>query len=88
MPRNPLWSRKLSRTLTLDDDTRVLTLQDAADAIQRDFAGTTKSGSLEATIKALMLAAQSGNRADITAATDQIERTLSVRHVLKREVDA
>ena len=70
----PDYDRKLSRTLTLADGGKLRTLRDAANVLTGErFATVTKWAALEAAIELLMVAATTGTRADIKAATDQLE---------------
>lgn len=78
------WDRRLARKIALNDGTELVTLRDAADALDRYFATVTESKPLEATIAALMTAARTGKRADVAAATDSLARMLSHRQVLRR----
>jgi hypothetical protein len=89
VPRsNADWSRKLTRRLMLQDGTPVVTLEEAAGALDRYFSTVTQSRSLEITIEALMTAARSGKRAHIAATTDSLARALSERRVLVRNDEA
>ena len=69
------WSRKLARVLVLDNDTKLVTLRDAANLLTERF-GTVTSWRVIELIEQLMQAAASGTPADIMAATDAIERVL------------
>ena len=74
-------SRKLARVLVLDDGTKLVTLRDAANVLTERF-GTVISWRVIELIEQLMQAAASGAPADITAATDAIERLLRARRLL------
>jgi hypothetical protein len=75
------WSRKLARVLVLDNDTKLVTLRDASNALTERF-GTVTSWRVIELIEQLMQAAASGAPADITVATDAIERVLRDRRLL------
>lgn len=77
------WSRKLKRRFTLKDGTNVVTLEDAAGAIQDWFKGVTPKDPVQATIARLIRAAETGKRADVEAATESVMRSLSARAVLE-----
>ncbi len=68
--------RKLVREITLGDGTTVATIGDAATLIEQRFHSTRKWGALESALALLAQAAKSGNRDDIAAATDALERIL------------
>jgi hypothetical protein len=76
MPYHGGYDRHLARLLVLEDGTRLRTLKDAADALT-NMPNTIRAwGALERAIELLLVAAQSGTREDIVAATDQIEIVL------------
>ena len=88
-PRPPDYSRKLARVITLKDGKRLVTLKDAADVILDVFGSVNaRGGHVDATIERLLAAADTGKRADILAATDSVQRLLSVRHLLWRDIAA
>jgi len=70
-----------SRELVLDDGTKLVTLRDTANVLTERF-GTVTSWRVIELIEQLMQAAASGARADITAATDAIQRVLGARRLL------
>ena len=75
------WSRQLARVLVLDNETKLVTLRDAANVLTERF-GTVTSWRVIELIEPLMQAAASGAPADITAATDAMERVLHARRLL------
>jgi hypothetical protein len=70
------WTKKLSRPLVLKDSTRLETLSDVRALFLDRFATVTHSAPLAYAGELLLKAAETGKRADIAAATDQIERVL------------
>jgi len=74
-------SHKLAHVLVLDDGTKLVTLRDAANVLTERF-GTVTSWRVIELIEQLMQAVASGARADITAATDAIQRVLGARRLL------
>ena len=74
------YQRKLARSLTLADGTQLVTLRDAANVLLD--AANARSGGLDNAIRLLSLAAETRMRADVTAATDAIERVLRDRRLL------
>jgi hypothetical protein len=77
------YPRKLTRVLVLTDGTKLVTLRDAANVMLEVFSSVNAhSGPLDRSIQQLLAAAATGSRADIRAATDQIERVLRWRHLL------
>ena len=73
------WSRPLSHTITLKDETVLATLNDARTLIQQRFAGVID---WEGAIRALMAAAESGSPQDIAYVTTKIEGLLFGRELL------
>jgi hypothetical protein len=73
------WSRPLSHTITLKDETVLATLNDARTLIQQRFAHVID---WQGATKALMAAAEGGRPEDIAFATAKIERMLSGRDLL------
>ena len=84
-PRRPSnFQRNLTRTITLRDGNKLVTLRDAANVLLYVL-GTvsTQSSALDhASRRLLLTAAESGKRSDIAAATDQVERVLRARKLL------
>ena len=77
------WSHKLARPLALDNGMKLTTLADARTTVLYVFgSGDVRSGALDHTIRRLPAAATTGKRANIAAATDQIERVLRDRRIL------
>jgi hypothetical protein len=76
MPRKnrPDWSAKLSRSLTLEDGTKLVTLADARGALLiRYFERGIESAAVTLAIEWLLTAAETGSFTDRETATDQIE---------------
>jgi hypothetical protein len=76
MPYRGGYDRHLARLLVLEDGTRLRTLKDAADVLANMRNTVRGWGALERAIELLMVAAQSGTRDDLVAATDQIQIVL------------
>ena len=74
------YKRKLARVIVLADGTELVTLRDAANVLLD--AANARSGGLDNAIRLLSLAAETRKRADVTAATDAIERVLRARRLL------
>ena len=74
------YQRKLARPLTLADGTKLVTLREAANVLLD--AANARSGGLDNAIRLLLMAAETRKRADVTAATDAIERVLRARRLL------
>jgi hypothetical protein len=70
------WTKKLSRPLVLKDGTRLETLSDVRALFLDRFATVTHSAPLAYAGELLLKAAQTGKRADIEAATNQIDLAL------------
>jgi hypothetical protein len=70
--RRPDWSAKLTRSLTLKDGTKLVTLADARDVLIRYFETVTSSHGVARAIELLLVAAASGKLADRRAATEQL----------------
>ena len=77
------WDKKLSRPLVLKDGMRLETLSDVRAAFIHRFANITYSMPLAHAGTLLIKAAETGKRADIDAATDQIERVLRMNRVMR-----
>jgi hypothetical protein len=77
------WNDKLSRPLALKDGKRLLTLKDARSVLLDYFANVIHSEPLAYAGGLLIKAAETGDRADIEAATDQIERALASYRILR-----
>jgi hypothetical protein len=82
--RRSNFQRNLTRTITLRDGSKLVTLRDAANVLLYVFGSLDmRSGALDhASRRLLLTAAESGKRSDIAAATDQIERVLSAHRLL------
>ena len=77
------WSTRLSRPIALRSGRTLRTLRDAGDLLTGDaFRTVTASAPLAHAAELLMQAAESGDRADIAEATDQIEIVLRARRLL------
>jgi hypothetical protein len=76
------WNKKLSRPLALKDGTVIKTLSDTRSVILERFSTVTHSEALAHAGQLLLKAAETGKRADIEAAPDQIERVLRSRRLL------
>ena len=74
------YRRKLTHVVVLADGTKLVTLRDAANVLLD--AANARSGGLDNAIRLLSLAAETRKRADVTAATDAIERVLRARRLL------
>jgi hypothetical protein len=76
------WRMKLTKPLTLSDGTILKTLNDARKCFLDRFAGVTHNDALAYAGALLLTAAETGEPADIEAATRQIERTLSAMRLM------
>jgi hypothetical protein len=76
------WKKKLTRPLALRDGTVIKTLSGARAVILERFSTVTHSEALAHTGRLLLTAAETGKRADIEAATDQLERVLRARRLM------
>jgi len=73
------YKRKLARVIVLADGTELVTLRDAANALLDVFGSVNeRSGEPDNATRLLLLAAKTGRRPDITAATDAVKRALAV----------
>ena len=82
-PRFADYRRKLAHPIALRDGNTLITLRDAANVLLYVFGSeNTRSGELNKASRLLLTAAESGKRADIKAATEQIERVLRARLLL------
>ena len=76
------YRRKLARVVVLADGTKLVTLRDAANVLLEVFGSVTaRSGVANYAIRLLLMAAETGKRADIVAATDAAERVLLDRRL-------
>ena len=75
------FQRDLTRTITLTDGMQVRSLHDAR-TVLLDVFGSARSGALDNAIRFLLLAAETGKRDDVAAATEQTERLLHDRCLL------
>ncbi len=79
--KRPDWSAKLTRSLTLKDGTKLVTLGDARAALLRYFESVTSSRAVAHAIELLLAAAESRTFEDRKAATDQLAIVLRARAV-------
>jgi hypothetical protein len=70
------WNKRLSRPLVLKDGARLETLSDVRALFLDRFSTITHSDPIAYAGELLLRAAETGKRADIEAATEQIERAL------------
>ena len=71
--------RKLARVIVQADGTELVTLRDAANVLLDVFGSVNaRSGEPDNATRLLLLAAKTGRRPDITAATDAVKRALAV----------
>jgi hypothetical protein len=75
------FQRNLARTITLADGARVKSLHDAR-TVLLDVPVNARSGALDHAIRFLLLAAETGKRDDVAAATELTERVLRERRLL------
>lgn len=66
------WTRKLARPLRLADGTTLTTLKDAGALLAERMPPSLQWAALDHAARLLMHAAETGKRADIEAATDQV----------------
>ena len=78
-PYRPNFKRNLARTITLANGQKLKSLDDAR-TVLLDVSANARSGALDHAM--LLLAAQTGKRADIEAAATAIERVLRVGRLL------
>jgi hypothetical protein len=77
------WNTKLTRTLVLKDGNSLKTLSDACALFVERFSTITHSDPIAYAGELLLRAAETGKRADIEAATKQIERVLMSNRILR-----
>jgi len=75
------FQRNLTRTITLTDGRQVKSLHDAR-TVLLDVSLNARSGALAHAIRFLLLAAETGMRDDVAAATELTERVLRDRGLL------
>jgi hypothetical protein len=73
------WNRPLTRVLILKSGEQLRTLHDAASLVSKRFG---HSAAMEHTIARLLRAAETGTRADRTAATEQVATVLRVNRAM------
>ena len=73
------YRRKLARVIVLADGTELVTLRDAANVLLDVFGSVNARSSVpDSATRLLLIAAKTGKRPDITAATAAVERALTV----------
>ena len=78
------YRRKLAHPIVLRDSNTLITLRDAANVLLYVFGSENmRSDALDHASRLLLTAAESGKRADIKAATQQIERVLRRRRLVE-----
>jgi hypothetical protein len=77
------WEKKLSRPLILKNGERLETLSDVRSLFLERFATVTHNAALAYAGELLLKAAETGKRADIAAATDQVDLVLRRERVIK-----
>ena len=71
--------RKLARVIVLADGTELVTLRDAANALLDVFGSVNaRSGEPDNATRLLLIAAKTGKRPDIVAATEAVERVIAI----------
>jgi hypothetical protein len=70
--------RRLSRIITLEDGTKLRTIDDAAKAIERLYPPSLQWDPLTHAMRLLATAAETGNPKDMDAATDQLAMVLAI----------
>lgn len=70
--------RKLARIIALEDGTTLRTIDDAAKAIEKRYPPSLQWAPLQYAQQLLITAANTGKRADIKAATDQLAMLLAI----------
>ena len=80
-PYRPNFKRNLARTITLANGQKLKSLDDAR-TVLLDVFGNARSGALDHAIRFLLLAAETGKRDDVAAATELTERVLRDRRLL------
>ena len=76
------WDRKLSRPIALSDGRTLATLRSAAECLIATFDGISHWPALEHARDLLMIAAETGRRKDVAAATNHVVIVLSQRRLL------
>ena len=74
------YQRTLAHVVVLTDGTKLVTLRDAANVLLD--AANARSGGLDNAIRLLLTAAGTRKGADVSAATDAVERVLRDRRLL------
>lgn len=75
----PDWSASLTRSLTLKDGSKLVTLSDARGCLLAYFSTTTKDEALAHAIELLLKAAEKGSFRNRKVATDQVATVLAGR---------
>jgi hypothetical protein len=79
--RSADWQAKLTRSLTLQDGTKLVTLADGRTVLIRYFSTVIEDRAVALAIERLLKAAKTGAFADRKAATDQVAIVLRARAV-------
>jgi hypothetical protein len=79
--KGPDWSAKLTRSLTLKDGAKLVTLADARAVLLKYLTTEIEDPAVGQTIGLLLAAAKTGSFADRKAATDQVASVLRWRAV-------
>jgi hypothetical protein len=77
------WNKNLSRPLVLKDGQRLETLSDVRGLFINHFPNLKQGAPLAHASVLLLKAAETGQRADIEAATEQIERVLRSNRIME-----
>jgi len=73
------YKRKLARVIVLADGTELVTLRDAANVLLGVFGSVNaRSGVPGNATRLLLIAARTGKRPDIVAATEAVERVIAI----------
>ena len=78
------FQRNLARTITLADGRHLKSLHDARTVLLDVFGSVNARSALDHAVPFLLLAAETGKRDDLAAATEQIEHVLRDRRLLWR----
>jgi hypothetical protein len=73
------WSAKLTRSLTLKNGDKLVTLEDARRVVLAHLTTEVKDFDLANAMRVLLIAAETGSVADRKAATDQVAIVLRAR---------
>ena len=73
------WSARLTRSLTIKDGTKLVTLADAREILIKYFETMAQGASVAHAMERVLIAAETGTFADRKAATDQVAIVLKLR---------